>query len=404
MTNRSLWRPLDAANFRNPYGMYRELRTTDPVHLSQTGEYIVSRYDDVREILKSNSFESGNRLAWLKRGIEYLDNKEEDLRAIYQAMNSFILMLNGEHHQRIRNFVTRTWNDRDVDSLISEHARRLLDGLRSRTDIDFVVEYAQALPVLTISSILGVPSTDPRHLIELGTAMTKGLDLYPTLKDLVNLNRSAAEFIAIFRDQIRHKQVHPDEGLLSRMIQRNRDEDVGLSEEELISIAIFLFTAGEETTASLISNTMHTLLTHPDQMAQLRSHPEQIESAIEEVLRYDSAVHLLGRICSKETSLRNRVIPAGATITLVIASANRDENYFDKPDQFIISRKPNRHLSFGTGKHYCLGDWLGRRQSRIAIESFLQCFSNITLPEQKLSWYPNIAVRRLNSLRVALTE
>ncbi len=404
MNNRSLWRPLDAAHLGNPYPMYRELRAADPVYLAQTGEYIVSRYDDIKEILKSSVFESGNRLAWMKRGIQYMDNKEEDFRAILQAMNSFVLMLNGEQHQRIRNFVIRTWSDREVDSLIRRNATLLLDGLRGRSEIDFVTEYAQPLPVLTISSILGISVTNTQQLIDLGIAMTKALDLYLTLKDLVHLNRAAADFVSLFRDQIRYKSTHPDGGLLSRMIQYNKAEAFGLSEEELISIAIFLFTAGEETSASLISNSLHNLLIHPDQMALVREHPELTESAIEEVLRYDSVVHLLGRISQKKFNLRDKLIPTGATMTLVIASANRDESVFENADQFIITRKPNRHLSFGSGRHFCLGDWLGRSQSRIAIEAFLDRFPTIELPPQQLSWYPNIAVRRLNTLRITVRE
>src|SRR5690606_7471264 len=130
MNSRLLWRPLDAEHISHPYPMYEQLRNTDPVYLAQTGEYILTRYNDIKAVLKSDSFESGNRLTWLQRGIRYFDNKEEDLRAIARAMNSFILMLNGEQHQRVRNFVARTWDDRDVDALIRANVGRLLGDLR----------------------------------------------------------------------------------------------------------------------------------------------------------------------------------------------------------------------------------------------------------------------------------
>lgn len=379
--------------------MYEQLRAHDPVYLAQTREYIITRYEDVKHILKSHSFESGNRLTWLKRGIAYFNNKEEDLTAIYQAMNSFILMLNGEHHMRIRNFVIKTWSDRDVTDTIRGNVDKLLDGLR-HPEIDFVSEFAQPLPVYTISSILGIPVTDCRYLIDLGIAMTKTLDLYVSLKDLVMMNKAATDFIAFFREQYRIKYDRPDDGLLSKIIQRNRAENMDLSEEEIISIAIFLFTAGEETSASLISNAMLNLLKHPDQMAMLRQQPELTESAIEEVLRYDSVVHLLGRVSKEEVALRGKVIPAGATVTLVVGSANRDEEVFEKADQFMITRKPNRHLSFGAGRHFCLGDWLGKTQSQIAIAAFLRRYPSIELADGELSWYPNLAVRRLNALRI----
>lgn len=401
MNNHSLWRPLEPDNIGNPYRMYEQLRATDPVYLAQTREYIVTRYDDVKFILKSHSFESGNRLTWLKRGVAYFDNKDEDLRAIYQAMNSFILMLNGEQHTRIRNFVSKTWNNREVEQLVQSNVNTLLNGIRDK-EIDFVSDFAQPLPVHTISGILGIPVADTKYLIDLGVAMTRTLDLYVSLKDLVQMNKAAADFISFFREQFRMKYDRPDDGLLSRLIHRNRSENLGLSEDELISIAIFLFTAGEETSASLISNSMLNLLSHPDQLARLREDPGLTESAIEEVLRYDSIVHLLGRVSKEEVMIRDKVIPAGSTMTLVVGSANRDEEVFEHADQFIIDRKPNRHLSFGSGTHYCLGDWLGRRQSQLAIRSFLSRFPAITLPDQKLSWFRNLAVRRLNSLRIKL--
>jgi cytochrome P450 len=232
--------------------------------------------------------------------------------------------------------------------------------------------------------------------------MTKTLDLYPSMKDLVLMNGASRDFISFFQEHIKIKSDHPDDGLLSKMIRKNRTEKSGLSDEELISIGIFLFTAGEETSASLISNTLLHLLKHPDQLNSLRQQPDLIEAAVEEVLRYDSIVQLLGRESKEEVIVGDRTIPAGATVTLVVASANRDELAFESPDTFIISRKPNRHLSFGTGVHYCMGDWLGRKQSQLAINAFISRYPQITLPDQELTWYKNIAVRRLNALRVAV--
>jgi cytochrome P450 len=394
-----LWRPLEPGNIRDPYAMYKTLRQTDPVHLAQTQEYIITRYDDIKEILKSPSFQSGNRLEWLKRGVQYFDNKDEDFRAIYQAMNSFILMLNDEHHLRIRNFVTKTWSNRKVDDIIHSNIQLLLAQLKT-SDFDFILGYAQPLPVYTISRILGVPVSDCQHLIQLGVAMTKTLDLYVSMKDLVLMNTAATDFIAFFQEQIKAKHDKPDDGLFSQMIQRNRSENLGLSEEELISIAIFLFTAGEETSASLIGNALLNLLKHPDQFNELRRSPELVDLAIEEVLRYDSVVQLLGRVAKEDVVIGGKTIPANATVTLVVASANRDELAFPQADEFILTRKPNRHLSFGTGKHFCLGDWLGRRQSQLAMDAFIKNYPNITLPEQELTWYKNIAVRRLNTLQV----
>src|SRR5918993_4128924 len=123
-----LWRPLDAENIRDPYPMYRALREEEPVHRAQTGEYIISRYDDVKAILKSNSFQTGNKLDWIKREVQYFQNKNEDLTAIHEAMNSFVLMLNAPNHMRIRSFVAKCWDNREVDNVIQKMANDLVEN------------------------------------------------------------------------------------------------------------------------------------------------------------------------------------------------------------------------------------------------------------------------------------
>ena len=215
------WSPLKEDNIRDPYPMYADLRKNDPVHQAQTGEYIITRYEDVRNILKNPAFESGNRLLWLKKGIQYFDNKQEDFRAIHRAMNSFLLMLNDTQHQRIRTFISRAWDNRDVDEIILRNISKVLARIPDDSEIEFVASYAQPLPVHTIADILGIPVTDYRHLMQLGVDMTKTLDLYVTLKDLVTMNKAAADFIEYFRQQVAAKHDKPDEGLLSKLIRKN---------------------------------------------------------------------------------------------------------------------------------------------------------------------------------------
>jgi cytochrome P450 len=123
--------------------------------------------------------------------------------------------------------------------------------------------------------------------------------------------------------------------------------------------------------------------------------------AIEEILRYDSPVQLLGRVTKKDYTIENQTIPAGAPVTLVIGSANRDEKIFESANQFIIDRKPNRHVSFGSGIHFCLGDWLGRAQAQLAIVSFFENFKNVTLASHEIQWNKNLAVRSMKNLPVA---
>jgi cytochrome P450 len=393
-----MWKPLDPENIRDPYPMYARLRTQDPVHHAQTGEYIITRYEDVKSILKDPNFATGNRLDWLKREVRYFDNKGIDFHSIQLAMNSFILMMNSPQHMRVRNFVAKAWDNRAVETIISDNVNDLLKKPSSTFDI--VTDLAQPLTVLTIGKILGITTEEHKQLILWSVSMTKSLDLYLSLKDVVTVNDSARSFLEFFREQVQRKQNSPDDGLLSSIVRKNKTENAGLSEQELISIAIFLFVAASETASSLISNAVLQHLRHRDQFSQ--DDAEYINAVIDETLRFDSPVQLLGRISVEPCTVGGVKIPANSTMTLVLASANRDETVFENADQFIVNRKSNRHIAFGSGPHFCLGDWLAKAECRIALDALIKNYPSMRLPQQTLSWNKNLAIRRLNNLNVNL--
>ena len=393
-----LWKPFDPTHIRNPYAMYTNLREQDPIHRSQTGEWIITRYADVKSILKSNSFKSGNRLEWLSRGIKYFKNQDEELSSIYAAINSFILFLNPPDHLAVRNLVSKTWQNREVDDMIIQKVKDLVQSLPSG-ELDAVRDFAQPLPVLVISEIMGIPPEDYKYLQALGVKMMRSLDLYHTYKELAELNLASRSFVAYFQRLIQVKNDHQDNGLISKLIQSNKKENL-LREEQLISVCIFLFIAGEETTASSIGTGLFNLIRHPESYRFVQTHMDLLLPAIDELFRFDPPVQLLGRIAKTEVRLADTVIPEGAAVTLVLGSANRDPLQFDDPENLNLGREPNHHLAFGSGVHYCLGDWLGRLQTRYAIKGFLTRYKSVIIKEQDLCWNKNLSVRGLQSLRV----
>lgn len=395
-----LWAPHEPQFAEDPYGMYRRLREEDPVHLAQTNEWIVSRYDDVKFVLKSPDFRSGNRLEWLSRGIKYLGNSEQDFQSIHDAINTFLLFLNPPDHQIIRSYVMKAWDNRLVENTITAHVTRQLDAIKEQS-FDVMEEFGQPVPVFVIADIMGIPAEDYRKLRELGVQMHRSLDLYHSYKDLVTLNEASKQFVAYFRDAINRKTIHPDEGLISKLVH-SPSRGV-LEEKHLISLLIFLFTASEETTANGIGTGLLHLIRHPEIYAALRQHPEKISSIVDELLRYDAPVQLLGRIAKKNIEVGGKSIPANANLTLLLGSANRDPNQFKEADQLIPGRTPNPHLSFSTGIHFCLGDWLGKLQMQIALREFVRRFPNIRLATSTLSWKKNLAIRGLKSLPVKVS-
>jgi cytochrome P450 len=267
--------------------------------------------------------------------------------------------------------------------------------------IDLIHDFGKPLPAMTIGKILGLPAADYAYLKQQGSVMIKALDLYISFKDILRINEAAKSFIEYFKKVITEKELKPDNGIISRLIQLNKQEGV-LNDDELISTCILLFIAGEETSVSLMGTGFYNLLQHPESLEELRKDQSKIPLAIEELMRYDAPIQIVGRIAGSDTELQGKTIKKGAAITICLGSANRDEDVFDKPDAFLLDRNPNKHLGFGGGAHYCLGDWLARIQTRMAIEALLNRYKNIELIETQPEWNSNLAIRCLTQLPVKI--
>lgn len=392
-----LWAPHDPENFADPFPMYKRLRENDPVHKSQTGEWIVSTYEHVRKVLKDPQCLTGNRLRWMEKGISYLQNRDEDMRAIADALNSFLLFKNPPDHMRIRKFILECWSDRDLAAVIQQIVSETLSPLSRKKSFDIVSEFAQLVPARTVGTIMGIPDPDYLKLKQWSTNLVKALDLYVDLSGLMRIQKVSQEFISYFRNLIRHAP--PRKGLLATIIEENNRRNL-LDENEMISICILLFVAGEETTSSMIATGLFILLGNQEFKTRFMASAEASRVAFEELLRYAPPVHLTGRITGEPMRLGDKDIPAGETLTLLLASANRDEAEFADPDALIPDRSPNRHLSFGNGAHYCIGDWLARLQGQIAIPVFLDRFPSLKLITTLPEWNDNLSIRRLKELVV----
>lgn len=388
-----LWQPWLSSNFENPYPMYAALREQDPVHYAQTGEWIITRYEDIRTVLKNNRVQVGNRLEWMKRGIDHLNNRDMDYQAITIAISKFILFLNPPEHTRIRKFVNTVWTDYNLEPVIKACTRELIDQLPDRFDL--AKDYAQVVPVLVMSRLLGIPASDYLHLNQVSLNLVKVMDLYISVKDLVTIHEAAVEFIDYFKKAIKENRLDKA-GLMHKIIDENAVSKDPLSANEIISLCIFLFSAGEETTSGFISTGTRNLIKVRDQFP----HTElDWHLAIDELLRFEPPVQLLGRIAGEDMLIGERKIPEGSTLTLCLGSANRDELVFDNPNEINLQRTQNRHMAFGTGIHFCMGDWLGKLQGRIALQTLFTKFPNL-VPDGSVQWNKHLSIRSMSSFPV----
>jgi cytochrome P450 len=250
---------------------------------------------------------------------------------------------------------------------------RLCDAAEARGRFDLIEDFAAAIPVEVIGNLLGVPRDERGALRGWSLAILGALDPAPTPAALERGHRSVVEFLDFTRALVadRRGKLLGDDDLLSRLI---RDETGGepLSEHELLHNCIFLLNAGHETTTNLIGNGLHLMLSRPEACRRLAAHPQLVDRAVEECLRYESPNQLGNRMVVEPVEIGGRRFEPGTYLTLCIGAANRDPAEFGDPETFDIGREPNRHLAFAAGAHACAGMSVARLEGQLAIAGFLR--------------------------------
>lgn len=339
--------------------------------------WLVTRYEDVRTVLGDRRF---SRAATLGRDVPRLV-------PLVQQVSS-ILTLDPPDHTRHRRLVSRAFTPRRMEELrpkVQQFVDELIDELvKHGPPADVVAHVTRPLPVMVICELLGVPFGERRLFYIWSEAMrSTGADAVSKMKQAGQL---PWDYLA---DRISAERENPSDNLLGTLV-RARDEEERLSEQELVSFAVTLLLAGHETTTDELGNFLYTLLVTPAHREQLRAHPDMLEPAIEELLRFVPIGTLSGftRIATEDVHLSGGLVRAGESVVVQADSANRDESVFADPDELDFRREPNRHLAFGYGPHHCLGAQLARIELRAAIGTLLARLPAIALavPEHEVPW------------------
>ena len=387
----------------HPHARYAHLRENHPVSwatatglLQGKGGYMLTRYDDVQFVFSDERFSTdvmknspAGKFIWLL---------PPSLRMLAQTM----VFKDDPDHKRLRTLVHKAFTPKLVSTMaadVSKIAEELADQVAAKRDVDLVHEYAVRLPMAVIATMLGVADEDRdkfQFLVEkLGNQQGNMLRGFPTARKLAKL----------FEDLIDDRRLNPDEGLISELVLANEGGD-RLSHKELVSMVFLLLLAGHDTTANLIGSSVLVLIENPDQQQLLRAQPELLEStAIEELLRFTSPVaDGAARFALEDMEIHGVPIPRGSQVLGAITSANRDESVFEKPEELDLTRKPNRHLAFAFGIHYCLGHQLARLEGRTALATLVERFPNWELAARSddLRYKPTVSLRGLTKLPVRM--
>ncbi|BAZ48321.1 cytochrome P450 like protein [Nostoc sp. NIES-4103] len=390
----------------NPYPTYHHLRSESPVHRYFVGgDWLVSRYADVKAVLRSNYVRSQDKPKSVQERNQYLQDREKNLNTLAYTISQFLFYMDAPDHTRLRNLVAKVFSPMVVERMrpqIQEIVNELLDKVRYKGSMDIIADFAIPLPVTVISRLLGVPKEDQDQLHQWSNVFSRILDSLVSLEEFEAMNEVTKGFKEYFRALIAKREKQPQGDLISALIAAREQTDK-LSQDELLATCIMLFTTGEESTVNTIGNGMLALLNHPDQIEQLKREPTLIQSAVEEILRYDSPVQTTTRIATVNFEIGNQTIQAGEKVVLCLGAANRDPEQFPDPDRLIINRNPNPHVAFGDGTHFCLGASLARIQAQIAINALIQQFSNLELVSNQLELRKNAVLRGFKAIPVSFT-
>jgi unspecific monooxygenase len=309
-------------------------------------------------------------------------------------------------HTRLRGLVNKAFTPRVVESLrprIVEIVDDLMGALAGRTEFDVIEDLAYPLPVQVICEMLGVPAEDHVKFREWSREAARSLDPDFVLPPEVQERRQKAfdEFSAYFAELVAKRRADPRNDLLSGLIAAE-EQGQKLTENELVATGLLLLIAGHETTVNLIANGMLALLRHPGQMDRLRQEPQIVQSAVEELLRFDPPVQLTARVALEDIDIGGDVLKKGQMAVLLLASANRDPDQFADPEVLDLTRADNRHLSFGMGIHFCLGAPLARIEGQIAIGALARRLVNPRLAQDVQRYKENLVLRGLEALPVAV--
>jgi len=391
-----LWDPYDIDFRRDPYPVYARLRDEDPVHPTDTGTWVVSRYEDCSVALRDPRFRATG-------SAERRAAREAMSETPLGMLSNSMLFMDPPEHTQLRGLVQKAFTPRAVDDLkprIHEIAGELLDAAGRRGEMDVVADYAYPLPVKVICELLAIPDADHELFSEHSGKLAGVVDIVPDLETAVRGAEAAEFFIGYFRDLIPKRRADLGDDVLSGLIAAEEDGRT-LTTEQMLATCVQLLFAGHETTQNLVSNGTWALLQHRHEFERLRDDPSLGRTAIEELLRYDGPAQLAGRWTDTEVTLGGRTIPAEQPVICLVGSANRDTDAWDHADDLDVGRTPNPHLTFGAGVHFCLGAPLARVEGQIAIGALIRRFPRME-PVGEPRYRKTLALRGLDEFRVRL--
>lgn len=382
---------------RNPFPTYALMRDKYPVcQLEPDGRYALTRYEDVTEaLLRHDLFAAGSSVFGSPDWID--DEYKRDL---------FILSKDPPEHSPYRALVNKAFVPRVLDALVPYMrvaATSLVAGLKGRSNVEFLNDFAFPYAIAVINRITGDTSQTVAQLRVWAELVDKNTQDRPD-DDHIQALQAATKIQCDVYDRIiaEHRQ-EPQQDLLMELINAKIDGEQ-LTDRQIRSALDLFVGAGFQSSAHFLTNAVQLLANNPELRKSLAADPEKIPRFIDEALRLAGPAHALLRFARAPVTLHGITIPEGSLVALILASANRDERKFERPDTLDINRPHlKRQIAFGHGVHTCLGAVLSRMEVQVALEALLSEFDTITCPpDSELEWENMLVMRTVKALPVSL--
>ncbi|MEV0828336.1 cytochrome P450 [Nonomuraea rubra] len=386
--------PYDYAIHEDPYPAYRRLRDRAPLYRNDELDFwALSRHADVSAAFRDHErYSSANGVS--------LDPSAWG-PAAHRTMS--FLAMDPPSHTRMRALVSKGFTPRRVRELegdILRLTRRHLEPAVAAGGFDAVADFAGRLPMDVVCELMGVPEADRdelRRLADLVVHREKGLN------DIPPAGMEAALVLAgYYQDLVAERRRRPGADLTSALLAAGEGPD-RMTGEEIVAFLFLMVVAGNETTTKLLANALYWGRRHPEQLAKPLADPGRVPAWVEETLRYDTSSQQIARTLTRDTELHGTLVPAGARMLLLAGSANRDERVFPEPDRYDLDRDTSPLISFGGGRHFCLGAGLARLEARLALTEFARLVRAYDVDEDQAVRVHSVNVRGFAALPVTVT-
>lgn len=393
----SLSRLLDPAVHADPYGFYRELREAGAVRWDPYFHtWLVTGYAEAVQVFQEFlSARTPSPAKLREMGLPMLASAADMLARM-------MMFMDGPAHARVRGACSATFTPKRIRALRERMERmcaELLAPLRDGREWNLLSDFAEPLPAMITTDLLGLPVEDWRQLKSWSDAASDLIGNFHQSTDEARRIEAAIDAIAHYASrEIALQRRNPSDGLIGALVSAEGG-DGSLSDDEIIANVVISLVGGLGSTTHLINSGLATLIAHPGTIAAIRRDPEMMASAIEELLRFESPSQFSGRIAPADYELAGCRIAKGDAVMVMTAAANRDPAIFADPDRLDLRRTPNRHLAFAWGPHFCIGATLARLACRVAFEALFARVDDLHLA-RPLVWRENLSLRGLQALWV----